>query len=106
MTAIYKRCDVCGFLFRKGRERHYTCPGCSTRDYAGLVGQVRLTPFDPGGLVRVLQIEPGYYDGKRTAEVVYVEDHPHGYRQGTRGRYFAHELRPFPAQAASVNEGE
>jgi hypothetical protein len=96
VATVYKRCDVCSFRFVKGQERHYTCPGCCGRDYSALVGQIRLTPFDPGGLVRVLQIEPGDYDGKQMAVVEYAEDHPHGYRQGTLGRYFAHELRPRP----------
>lgn len=91
---VYKRCGVCGFLFEKGSERHYTCPSCSQRDYSYLEDQERLTPFDPGGRVRVLEIEEGFYEGRRTAWVEYLEDHPHGYRKGTCGRYFADELRP------------
>jgi hypothetical protein len=50
------------------------------------------TPFEPSGLVKVLAVE-GPFDGKQTVFIEYVEDHPHGYRNGEIGRYYAHELR-------------
>jgi RNA polymerase subunit RPABC4/transcription elongation factor Spt4 len=96
-TQVYKTCDVCRRSFPKGDEKHYTCPACSSKDYSHLVGKAVRTPFEPSGLVKVLEIE-GPYDGKRTAFIVYAEDHPKGYRQGDIGRYFAHELRPIQEQ--------
>jgi hypothetical protein len=92
-TAVYKKCEVCGQSFPRGRETHYTCPDCSSKDYSDLVGKTMRTPFEPSGLVRVLRVEDELFNGKRTVFIEFTEDHPNGYRAGDVGRYFAHELK-------------
>ena len=59
------------------------------------VGKIYRTPFEPSGLVRVLEIE-SFYPGtsRRTAFIEHVGNHPHGYKDGSVGRYFADELIP------------
>lgn len=57
------------------------------------VGDIVRTPFDPSGLVEVIEIEPPNWLGKRTVRVRYIEDHPHGYKAGTLGRYYLDELQ-------------
>lgn len=57
------------------------------------VGRIYRTPFEPAGLFRVLEIEPGREGWDETAFGVYVGDHPAGYRDGSYGRYFSKELR-------------
>jgi hypothetical protein len=94
---VFKKREVCRVPFEKGREKHYVCPDCVSKDYSHLVGKIARTPFEPSGLVRVLDIEPGLYDGKKTALIEYVEDHPKGYKKGSIGRYFAHELTEQPS---------
>ena len=58
------------------------------------VGDVCWTPFDPGGPVKILEIE-GLHPvvSRRTVRVLYLTDHPHGYKCGTEGRYFLDEMR-------------
>src|SRR6266853_298685 len=58
------------------------------------VGEVYRTPYDPAGLVEVMELEPGECHGRRTAKVLYLLDHPHGYKRGEIGRYLVDELRP------------
>src|SRR5882762_4228201 len=58
------------------------------------VGEVYRTPYDPAGLVEVMELEPGEYHGRRTAKVLYLVDHPDGYKRGEIGRYLVDELRP------------
>lgn len=65
------------------------------------IGQRARTPFEPSGLVEVVEIE-GLHPvvPRQTVLVRYLEPHPHGYPGGTLGRYFADELRPLdPAEA-------
>ncbi len=50
------------------------------------------TPFEPSGLFRVLEIEPQGNEYEPTAFGVFVGDHPHGYKDGSPGRYFVREL--------------
>ena len=50
------------------------------------------TPFEPSGLFRVLEIEPQGDVCEPTAFGVFVGDHPHGYKDGSPGRYFVREL--------------
>src|SRR6266404_2225677 len=58
------------------------------------VGEVYRTPYDPAGLVEVMELEPGECHGRRTAKVLYLLDHPDGYKRGESGRYLVDELRP------------
>jgi len=58
------------------------------------VGEVYRTPYDPAGLVEVMELEPGECHGRRTAKVLYLLDHPDGYKRGEIGRYLVDELRP------------
>ena len=58
------------------------------------VGEVYRTPYDPAGLVEVMELEPGECHGRRNARVLYLHDHPHGYKRGEIGRYLMDELRP------------
>src|SRR5712671_4112304 len=58
------------------------------------VGEIYRTPYDPAGLVEVMELEPGECHGRRTAKVLYLLDHPDGYKRGESGRYLVDELRP------------
>src|SRR5260370_298357 len=58
------------------------------------VGEVYRTPYDPAGLVEVMELEPGDCHGRRTAKVLYLLDHPDGYRRGEIVRYLVDDLRP------------
>jgi hypothetical protein len=59
------------------------------------VGQRYRTPFEPAGVVEVLALEPvSAGTTRRMAVVRFIGDHPHGYPDGTEGRYFADNLRP------------
>jgi len=58
------------------------------------VGEVYRTPYDPAGLVEVMELEPGECHGRRTAKVLYLLDHPDGYKRGEIVRYLVDELRP------------
>ena len=58
------------------------------------VGEVYRTPYDPAGLVEVMELEPGECHGRRTAKVLYLLDHPDGYKRGESGRYLVDDLRP------------
>ena len=59
-------------------------------------GDICRTPFEPSGRVEVLSLESAYSLSRfRAAAVVrFVEDHPHGYKQGEIDCYFADELKP------------
>jgi hypothetical protein len=63
-------------------------------------GDICRTPFEPSGRVEVLSLESAYPLARfRAAAVVrFVEDHPHGYKQGELGCYFADELKPIRAR--------
>ncbi len=67
------------------------------------VGEVYRTPYDPAGLVEIRELEPGECHGRRTARVLYLHDHPHGYKRGEIGRYLVDELRPTLGQEFSRN---
>jgi hypothetical protein len=54
------------------------------------VGDVCLTPFEPRGLVRVTEV-PGT-SCWAVVQVVFVGNHPHGYKDGETGAYFYGEL--------------
>ena len=56
------------------------------------IGQVYRTPFEPSGLVKVIAIEPPQSGFDECAFVEFVGDHPHGYKDGSNGRYFTKEL--------------
>ena len=59
------------------------------------VGDVCLTNLSkPGGLVKVLRLDPCVISGKpRTfAWIEHVEDHPYGYEKGSTGGYYTDEL--------------
>lgn len=58
------------------------------------VGDVVRTPFDPSGMVKILDIHIGGFFDKNLAFVEYLEDHPCGYKKGETGNYFLNELRP------------
>src|SRR6266436_129769 len=58
------------------------------------VGEVYRTPYDPAGLVEVMELEPGECHERRTAKVLYLFDHPDGYKRGEIGRYLVDDLRP------------
>src|SRR6266849_6434976 len=58
------------------------------------VGEVYRTPYDPAGLVEVMELEPGECHGRRTAKVLYLLYHPDGYKRGESGRYLVDDLRP------------
>jgi hypothetical protein len=58
-----------------------------------VVNEYYRTPFDPWGIVRVLELGPGF-EGREIAYVRFFGDHPHGYKDGSLGSYFADELRP------------
>jgi hypothetical protein len=56
-------------------------------------GDIASTPFEPSGLVKILEIEPAGEIYGVTARVEFIEDHPHGYPKGSEGRYQLKELR-------------
>lgn len=56
------------------------------------VGKTYRTPFEPSGLVKVIAIEPAQAGYDECAFVEFVGDHPAGYKNGSKGRYFTKEL--------------
>jgi len=50
----------------------------------------------PGGMVRILSIEPFWLSSpdraRLVADVEHIEDHPYGYRKGETGYYFVEDL--------------
>ncbi len=57
------------------------------------VGRTARTPFEPSGLVRIIEVEPiDPLTGRQTCRVEFLDDHPHGYAKGTVGRYFVEQL--------------
>ena len=55
-------------------------------------GEYWLTPFEPHGLVKVLEVHPKTDDLRAAwVDVEYVHSH-HGYEAGTTGRYYVFEL--------------
>lgn len=47
----------------------------------------------PGGLVKIICIEPSEFNpGRLAAFIEHVEDHPYGYKKGEKGWYMADEL--------------
>ena len=69
-----------------------------------VVGREYRTPWEPSGVVRVIELEDACWPYKPTAVVVFVGDHPNGYRSGTLGRYQQHELRPLTESEAERGE--
>lgn len=64
-------------------------------DFKHMIGNVYLTPYEPAGKVRVLYVDwSGFPFSDYMAHVEYIEDHPHGYKKGQRGNYFARQLKP------------
>lgn len=63
-----------------------------------VVGEKYRTPWEPSGIVKVIELEDACWPYKPTAVVVFIGDHQ-GYRSGSLGRYQQHELRP-------INESE
>jgi hypothetical protein len=57
------------------------------------VGDIARTPWEPSGLVKILELEPAGTIYDECAFVVFIEDHPNGYRNGEPGRYQLKELR-------------
>ena len=59
-------------------------------------GDICRTPFEPSGRVEVLSLESAFPLARFRAVFVvrFVEGHPHGYKQGELGCYFADELKP------------
>lgn len=56
------------------------------------VGKCYRTPWEPSGVVRVLNVEPSHTIYKEVALIEFVGDHPKGYKSGTHGRYPSSEL--------------
>ena len=58
------------------------------------IGKVYRTNLSkPGGLVRVLDIQPySSYYRELTAYIEHIEDHPYGYKKGERGGYMVRDL--------------
>lgn len=58
------------------------------------VGKIYLTnASQPGGLVKVLKIEPEWSGhGRLVAYIEHVEDHPYGYPKGDKGWYYCDDL--------------
>jgi hypothetical protein len=57
------------------------------------VGKLYRTPWEPSGVVEVLEIEnPQYPYDEPTAFVRFVGDHPRGYKDGSPGRYCVKQL--------------
>lgn len=50
--------------------------------------KARLTPWEPRGIVEIVEVEAG---NPPTCLVRFLHDHS-GYKSGTLGRYYAHEL--------------
>lgn len=65
----------------------------SEKDYSYMTGNTYRTPWEPSGLVKVLEAEPGLYFGRTSVFIEFVEDHPMGYKKGEVGRYLADEMR-------------
>jgi len=62
-------------------------------------GDICRTSFEPSGRVEVLSLESAFPLARfRVVVVRFVEDHPHGYKQGELGCYFADELKPVEAR--------
>lgn len=55
-------------------------------------GKLARTPFEPSGLVRIVEVEKGLYCGRKTIFGFFEGDHPHGYKDGSPARYFLDEL--------------
>lgn len=63
-------------------------------------GDICRTPFEPSDRAEILSLESAYPLARfRAAAVVrFIEDHPHGYKQGELGCYFLDELQPVEAR--------
>lgn len=89
-------CPVCQWPFATERElnTHIEIKHPKPNGTVIEVGKIYRTNLSkPGGLVKVLSIEPsGYNDGRMAAYIEHVEDHPYGYAKGTRGWYMVEDL--------------
>ena len=59
-------------------------------------GDTCWTPFEPQGTVRIesiVSVNEWPSCGRKIANVVFVGDHPHGYKDGSKGQYYLDELR-------------
>src|SRR5689334_18392037 len=56
----------------------------------------------PGGLVKVLETVLDTYSNSWSAHIEHIEDHPYGYKKGSRGWYAVDDL----IYVRSANEGE
>lgn len=68
-------------------------------------GDIARTPYEPSGLVKILEIESACWPYGVTACVEFLEDHPHGYAKGSIGRYQLKELRPTTAALGKTQGG-
>jgi len=67
--------------------------------YEHMVGRHYRTPFEPSGIVKVLEVEFSEWSGEIYARVEHVGEHPMGYPDGSMGRYYAKELREIVEEA-------
>lgn len=58
------------------------------------VGKCYRTPWEPSGIVKVLEIEEARQPFAETVRIQFVGDHPNGYKHGSFGRYHLSEMRP------------
>lgn len=65
------------------------------KDYKHLEGKTCHTPFEPSGLVKVIDVSWDPFFKRHCAYIEYVEDHPHGYKKGEYGLYFADQLTTY-----------
>jgi hypothetical protein len=56
-------------------------------------GDTARTPYEPSGLVKIVEIESEHWIYGVTVRVEFLEDHPHGYPTSSIGRYQLKELR-------------
>jgi len=63
-------------------------------------GDICRTPFEPSGRAEIVSLESAYplVPFRAAAVVRFIEDHPHGYKQGELGCYFLDELQPVEAR--------
>jgi hypothetical protein len=61
-------------------------------DATQMVGRRYYTPWKPSGLVEVVSVAEGLWDGRVIVAVRFVGNHPNGYRDGDFGFYLADEL--------------
>ncbi len=62
--------------------------------YASLVGRHFRTPWEPSGIVEIVEVEPHFYFGETSVLIRHDVANPMGYAKDSIGRYLLRELRP------------